>query len=76
MEQKSPNPLRPYGKTELALAYTGGYMSARSALAWLHTELRKSPGLMERLQQLGYTPRQKLFTRAQVRAIFDAIGAP
>lgn len=75
---KDPNepPLRPYGKTELALAYTRGYMSPRSALSWLHTELRKSPGLMERLQQLGYSPRQKILTRAQVSAIFDAIGPP
>ena len=68
--------LRPYSRKELVAAYTGDFMSARSGSAWLQRELENYPGLMERLRELGYTPRLRNFTRAQVRAIFDAIGPP
>jgi hypothetical protein len=36
----------------------------------------KKPGLMERLRELGFTPRSKIFSRAQVKAIFEALGEP
>ncbi|MBQ6068259.1 MAG: DUF4248 domain-containing protein [Bacteroidales bacterium] len=68
--------LRPYGKTELALAYTHGSMSARSALNWLNRELRLYPGLMEKLTALGYHPYQNTLTIAQLRVIVGVIGPP
>ena len=68
--------LRPYGKTELALAYTRGNMSPRSALNWLNRELSLYPGLMEQLQGLGYHPYQNTFTIAQLRVIVSVIGPP
>ena len=67
---------RPWGKTELALAYTAGSCSPRMALNWLNDEIRKYPGLMAELQRLGYRQRNKRFTLAQVQAIFRAIGEP
>ena len=68
--------LRPYGKTELALAYTRGNMSPRSALNWLNRELSLYPGLMEQLHGLGYHPYQNTFTIAQLRVIVSVIGPP
>lgn len=68
--------LRPCCKYELALAYTRGTMTRRNALCWLRTEIAKNPPLRRRLDELGYSPRQKMLTRAQVAAIFDAIGPP
>ena len=68
--------LRPYSRKELVAAYTDGYLSPRAGAAWLQRELTSYPGLMDTLRQLGYTPRLRNFTRAQVRAIFDAIGPP
>lgn len=67
---------RPYGKTELAMAYTRGSMSPRSALNWLNRELTLYPGLMEQLTELGYRPYQNTLTIAQVRTIFNVIGPP
>lgn len=34
------------------------------------------PGLMERLQGMGYTGRSRSFTPAQVKVIVDALGEP
>lgn len=68
--------LRPYGKSELALAYTRGNMSTRSALNWLNRELTQYPGLMERLKELGYRPYQNTITIAQLRVIISVIGPP
>lgn len=68
--------LRPYGKSELALAYTHGNMSARSALNWFNNELKLYPGLMEQLRQLGYHPYQNTITIAQLRVIVSVIGPP
>jgi len=68
--------IRPYGKTELAQAYTHGSMSARCSLNWLNRELNNYPGLMEQLEALGYHPGIKTFTIAQLRLIIAAIGMP
>ena len=76
MEQDIDFTLRPYGKTELALEYTRGNMSPRSALNWLNRELSLYPGLMEQLWKLGYHPYQNTLTIAQVRAIVSVIGPP
>ena len=70
METNNDFILRPYGKTELALAYTHGNMSGRGALNWQY------PGLMEQLQSLGYHPYQNTITIAQLKAIVSVIGEP
>ena len=67
---------RPYGKAELAMAYTQGTMSVRSALNWLNREIKLYPGLQERLEQLGYSRHQRVLTIAQLHAIVDCIGVP
>ena len=45
--------IRPYGKTELALAYTHGVMSPRSSLNWFNREIAQYPGVLDRLKELG-----------------------
>ena len=67
---------RPYGKAELAMAYTQGTMSERSALNWLNREIKLYPGLLEKLEQLGYCRRQRMLTIAQLHTIVDCIGVP
>lgn len=76
MEQDTEFTFRPYGKGELALAYTHGSMSARSALNWFNRELTLYPGLMEQLKSLGYHPYQNTITIAQLRVIVGVLGAP
>ena len=76
MQTEETFTLRPYGKTELAMAYTHGNMSARSALNWLNRELTLYPGLMEKLTALGYHPYQNTVTLAQLRVIVSVIGVP
>ena len=68
--------LRVYGRSELARLYYGRPISDRSARRWFQNELSCVPGLMERLRELGYSPKGKIFSRAQVKAIFDALGEP
>lgn len=68
--------LRVYGRTELARLYFGQAYSDRTARRWLAREIGYVPGLWERLRQLGYTERGKIFTREQVKAIFEALGPP
>ena len=68
--------IRPYGKTELALAYTHGVMSPRSSLNWFNREIAQYPGLHDRLKELGYRPYQNTITIAQLRTIIQFIGTP
>ena len=68
--------IRPYGKTELALAYTHGVMSPRSSLNWFNREIAQYPGLLDRLKELGYRPYQNTITIAQLRTIILFIGTP
>lgn len=67
---------RPYGKSELAMAYTQGEMSERAALNWLNREISLYPGLLESLERLGYHSRQRVLTIAQLRIIVECIGVP
>lgn len=67
---------RPYGKSELAMAYIRSSVSQRAALNWLNREISLFPGLPECLAQLGYRRRQRVLTIAQVRAIVECIGEP
>ena len=68
--------IRPYDKTELALAYTHGVMSPRSSLNWFNREIAQYPGLLDRLKELGYRPYQNTITIAQLRTIIQFIGTP
>lgn len=68
--------IRPYSKTELALLYTNKTMTPERAKRWLSHEIEVYPGLMERLKELGYKPKQRIFTIAQMRAIIECIGEP
>ena len=68
--------IRVYGRSELAQLYYGRPISDRGARSWFMNELSYVPGLMDKLRQLGFTPKGKTFSRAQVKAIFDALGEP
>lgn len=68
--------LRPYGKTELALAYTHNQMSPRSARNWLNSEIDSNPVLSNRLAEVGYYPKQHIVTLAQLRLIVETLGEP
>lgn len=70
------NTIRVYGRSELAQLYYGRPVSDRSARIWFMKELSYVPGLMERLEKLGFTKNGKIFSRAQVKAIFEALGEP
>lgn len=67
---------RPWGKTELALAYCDNTMSQRAARNWLMEELRCAPEVMIELRRLGYTDTSKRFSLAQVKVIFHYLGEP
>lgn len=68
--------IRPYGKSELAMAYTRGLMSPRASLNWLNREIQQYPGLLEKLTHLGYRQGIRIISIAQLRLIIDAIGTP
>lgn len=68
--------IRPYGKGELAMAYTRGQMSQKASLNWLNREIEQFPGLLDDLTHVGYRPSTRLFTIAQLRLIIAAIGTP
>ena len=53
--------IRPYSKTELALLYTNKTMTPERAKRWLSHEIEVYPGLKERLKELGYKPKQRIF---------------
>lgn len=67
--------IKGYGRTELAQLYAP---DITPAAAWkkLKGWIAFYPGLTELLESLGYQPRQRTFTPAQVRAITEAIGEP
>lgn len=67
--------IHSYGRAELAMIY---FPNVSAMAAWRH--LKKSieyyPGLTDKLQSIGYKPKSRSFTSAQVQAIVDAIGEP
>ncbi|MCQ2283146.1 MAG: DUF4248 domain-containing protein [Bacteroidales bacterium] len=75
-EKPSSPLLRVYGRSELAQLYYGRPISDRGARLWFMRELSYVPGLMDKLRALGLTPKGKIFTPAQVAAIFEALGEP
>ena len=67
--------LREYGRMELAQLYSPD-IAPESAWKKLKKWISLSPGLSERLSQLGYDSHTRSFTPSQVRAIVAAIGEP
>lgn len=67
--------IREYGRTELALAYCPA-ITPDAAWRKLRHWIRLFPGLDDRLASIGYTPRSRSFTPAQVQLIVDALGEP
>lgn len=74
MEQK--NILRVYGRAELAQLYYGRPVADSVARKWLMNEINQYPGLYDRLVALGFKKTGKIFSRAQVKEIFAAMGPP
>ncbi len=68
--------IRPYGKGELAMAYTHGQMSQKASLNWLNREIEQFPGLLDDLTYVGYRRGNRLISIAQLRLIIAAIGMP
>ena len=68
--------LRVYGRAELAQLYHGRAVCDSVALRWFKNEIGQYPGLYDRLAALGYRKSGKIFSRAQVREIFAAMGPP
>lgn len=67
--------IRQYGRTELALLYSP-QITPEAAWKKLKVWIGHFPGLTHQLQALGYDPRQRTFTPAQVTAIVGALGEP
>ena len=67
--------IRQYGRTELAQFYSPD-ITPESAWKKLKQWIGHYPGLDGRLRTLGYHPRQRIFTPAQVAVIVEAIGEP
>lgn len=67
--------IRSYYKSEIAQAYNPQVSPSR-ALQILSQWIRKSPGLMTKLEATGYHRTQKLLTPKQAQLIFDAFGEP
>lgn len=68
-------PIRAYGRTQLAQIYFPEMTpdaAYRKLKSWIEgcTELKKALG------RLGYGSRQRMYTPAQVAAIFDLLGEP
>ena len=67
--------IRAYGRTELGQLYSPD-VSADTAWRRLRQWIHRFPGLCEKLQMAGYTPRQRTFTPAQTMLIIEALGEP
>ena len=66
---------RAYGKGQLAELYYPD-SSPSWALRLLNKDIRRMPGLTERLRQRGWRPSDRLLRRDWVQLICDAIGPP
>lgn len=77
MNNKSTTPAqsKTLYKSDLALLYNPGITPAY-ALVILNRWIAHYPGLLPRLEETGYTKKQKILTPAQVRLITDALGEP
>ena len=67
--------IRTYGRTELARLYFPG-IEAESAWRRLRSWMARCAPLCADLARLGYDPRRRTFTPAEVAAIADRLGEP
>lgn len=67
--------IRSYGRTELAMLYCPD-LTGLAAYRKMHRWMERCPGLMERLNDLGYEAQRRSFTPLEVRVIVDALGEP
>ena len=72
---QTPFIIRAYGRTELAQAYLP-HLSPGAAYAKLRQWIALSPGLQDRLRQIGDDGTCRTWTPRQVREIVRAIGEP
>ncbi len=73
---KEDNPIRVYGRSELAQLYYGRPVSDSAARRWFMLEISKYDGLMEKLIELGFKKTGHSFSRDQIREIFARMGPP
>lgn len=71
----TPTQSRTLYKSDLALQYNPALTPAY-ALVILNRWIAHYPGLLSRLEETGYTKKQKILTPSQVRLITDALGEP
>lgn len=74
MEQE-PFRVRAYGFRELAQLYLPN-IKPHSASLRLKAWIEGSPGLVQKLKELGFKPRIKVLTPEIVRVIVEHLGAP
>lgn len=67
--------IKAYGIAELAAQYSPASADS-TARKKLNHWIDRYPGLRQRLIALGYRPKARIFTPAQVRAIVEALGRP
>ena len=67
--------IREYGRTELAQLYSPT-VTPESAWRKFRRWMDRFPGLTERLREMGYSDRSRIFTPRQVRLIVDCLGEP
>lgn len=67
--------IRTYGRTELAQMYCPE-LTPNAAWKKLKRWIKECKGLTERLWELGYNPKHRSFTPAQVKAIIDYLDEP
>ena len=67
--------IRSYGRTELAMLYCPD-LTGLAAYRKMHRWMERCPGLMERLNDLGYEAQRRSFTPLELRVIVDALGEP
>lgn len=81
MERFAPNSvdtefrIRSYGKSELAQLYLPD-ITPCAARRTFNGWITHSPGLTDRLRQIGFSPTSHYYTPLQVRLIVEALGEP
>lgn len=64
-----------YGRMELSMLYSP-HVSPETAWRRLKRSIHRYPGLLDALRAIGYTPKCRSFTSAQVKKIVECIGEP
>lgn len=67
--------IRAYGRMELAQLYSPE-LTDIAAYRKMKKWILLSPGLLQRLYDLGYQPGRRSYTPLEVRVIIDALGEP